>query len=146
MMNVRVCTKRAFACPHRHTGMCIRCCCFFLPKGNEKIRNTSGKYVCVLWWWWWETATNNNTTSSCRSQQPTDCGTRHAEPNPGSGRSIFFFRSHCGARNVKLEYISVGYSKTRDPTKAVTHTHTNIHTHTIPVALVTILPLGLLSY
>jgi hypothetical protein len=43
---------------------------------------------------------------------------------------VFFVRSHCGARNVKLEYISVGYSKTRDPTKAVTHTHTNIHTHT----------------
>lgn len=139
--------RKELSLVHTHTGMCIRCCCFFLPKGNEKIRNTSGKYVCVLWWW--ETATNNNTTSSCRSQQPTDCGTRHAEPNPGSGRSIiFFFRSHCGARNVKLEYISVGYSKTRDPTKAVTHTHTNIHTHThtIPVALVTILPLGLLSY
>lgn len=47
----------------------------------------------------------------------------------GPGGVFFFFRSHCGARNVKLEYISVGYSKTRDPTKAVTHTHTQFRLH-----------------
>jgi hypothetical protein len=108
-----------------HTGMCIRCCCFFLPKGNEKIRNTSGKYVCVLWWWWWETATNNNTTSSCRSQQPTDCGcgTRHAEPNPGSGRSIFCSFPLRGKKRQTWIYFGRLFKNSGPNESCHTHTH-----------------------
>ena len=82
--------------------------------------------MCVCLWWKKIKPTNDNTTSSCRSQQPTDCGTRHAEPNPGSGRS-FFFLSHCWAeRNVKLEYFGRLFKKS-GPNECC-HTHTNKHT------------------
>ena len=67
--------------------------------------------------------------------------TLNQTPGPGG---VFFFFLTAGQKETSNLNILVGYSKSRDPTNAVTHTQTN--THAIPVALVTILPLSLLSY
>jgi hypothetical protein len=69
------------------------------------------------------------TTRPVRAEASSRLTVAHDTLNQTRGPGgVFFVRSHCGARNVKLEYISVGYSKTRDPTKAVTHTQTYTHT------------------